>query len=94
MKKFLSILLAVMMILSTVSFAAPSLAGSADVAVEAPIAEAPVMEEPVAELAAVAGDESTYGKLIFKVDFENFEVGEGTRSSLRTMRQSQRRTLR
>ncbi|MBE6680989.1 MAG: hypothetical protein E7600_01715 [Ruminococcaceae bacterium] len=76
MKKFLSILLAVMMILSTVSFAAPSLAGSADTAVEAPVAEAPVVDEEVAELAAVAGDESTYGKLIFKVDFENFEVGE------------------
>lgn len=74
MKKFLSILLAVMMVLSTVSFAAPSLAGSADTAVEVPAVEVPA-EEPAAELAAVAGDESTYGKLIINVDFENFEVG-------------------
>ena len=39
MKKFLSILLAVMMVLSTVSFAAPSLAGNADTAVEVSVDE-------------------------------------------------------
>lgn len=76
MKKFLSILLAVMMVLSTVSFAAPSLAGTADTAVEAPVAEVPVFEEETADLAATAGDESTYGKLIFNIDFENFNVGD------------------
>jgi len=77
MKKFLSIMLAVMMVLSTVSFAAPSAVGTMDYA-EAPAeVVVPVEDADVsAELAAVAGDESTYGKLIFKVDFENFEVGE------------------
>lgn len=44
MKKFLSVLLAVMMVLSTVSFAAPSLAGVADTAVEAPAFEAPAAD--------------------------------------------------
>ena len=70
MKKFLSILLAVMMVLSTVSFAAPSLAGSADTAVEAPVAEVPVFEEETADLAATAGDRSAYGKTVFLIDFE------------------------
>ena len=69
MKKFLSILLAVMMVLSTVSFAAPSLAGSADTAVEVPAVEVPA-EEPAAELAAEV-NKASYGTLIYKVDFEN-----------------------
>ncbi len=78
MKKFLSILLAVMMVLSTVSFAAPSLAGTADTAVEAPEVVAPAVDEAedVAELAATAGDKSSYGTLVYSVDFErsDFDV--------------------
>ena len=71
MKKFLSILLAVMMILSTVSFAAPSLAGSADVAVEeTPVVEVPAAEADEAVLAAEV-NKASYGTLIYKVDFEN-----------------------
>ncbi len=50
MKKFLSILLAVMMVLSTVSFAAPSLAGTADTAVELPVVEEVVENTEDAEL--------------------------------------------
>ena len=52
MKKFLSVLLAVMMVLSTVSFAAPSLADVADTAVEAPA--------EVAELASAVDANANY----------------------------------
>ncbi len=65
MKKFLSVLLAVMMILSTVSFAAPTAMGAL-----ATVETAPEAEE-VAELSAVITDKSAYGTLIYKVDFEN-----------------------
>jgi len=71
MKKFLSILLAVMMVLSTVSFAAPSLAGSSETAVETPVVEyVPEAVEDVAVLAAELGDRSAYGKTVFLIDFE------------------------
>ena len=76
MKKFLSILLAVMMVLSTVSFAAPSAVGTMDTT-EVPVVEVPEVVEETAELdenAELAGygwDKSGYGKLVYKVDFEN-----------------------
>lgn len=67
MKKFLSILLAVMMVLSTASFAAPSAFTAIDSAkVEADV----VAEEVVADLAAEV-NKASYGTLIYKVDFEN-----------------------
>ncbi len=75
MRKFLSVLLAVMMVLSTVSFAAPSIAGSTETAVETPVVEVPVEEE--AELAAVSSDVSTYGTLIFNLDFEDSTYPSG-----------------
>lgn len=78
MKKFLSILLAVMMVLSTVSFAAPSLAGSVDTAAEVPAVDYVPEEvyEETAELAATAGDKSSYGTLVYSIDFErdDFDV--------------------
>ena len=67
MKKFLSIMLAVMMVLSTVSFAAPSAFVAMDTANAAPVVEVPAEE---AELAALVTDKSAYGTLIYKVDFE------------------------
>ena len=67
MKKFLSILLAVMMVLSTASFAAPSAFTAIDSAkVEADV----VAEEVVADLAAEV-NKASFGTLIYKVDFEN-----------------------
>lgn len=73
MKKFLSILLAVMMVLSTVSFAAPSLAGTADSAVETPVVEVAPTDE-AAELAASTVDE--FGTLLAEIDFNSATLGE------------------
>ena len=70
MKKFLSVLLAVMMVLSTVSFAAPSAVGTFDAAVEAPAAD---FVPEVADLAA----ESQYGTLLFDFDFESEAFTDG-----------------
>ena len=50
MKKFLSVLLAVMMVLSTVSFAAPSAVGVMDTAVEVPAVFEEVDEDPDEDL--------------------------------------------
>ena len=71
MKKFLSILLAVMMVLSTVSFAAPSLAGSADSAVEVTVDELYAPEEEATLAADLSEDSSTYGEMIFELNFNN-----------------------
>ena len=55
MKRFLSVLLAVMMVFSsTVSYAAPSLVGTADSAVELPAYEVPEESEEQATLTLVA----------------------------------------
>ena len=72
MKKFLSILLAVMMVLSTVSFAAPSLAGTADTAVEVPVVEAPAND--AADLAAGSVIDE-FGTLLAEVNFNSAELG-------------------
>jgi len=72
MKKFLSILLAVMMVLSTVSFAAPSLAGTADTAVEVPVVEVPA--DDAAELAADSTVDE-FGTLLAEVNFNSAELG-------------------
>ena len=69
MKKFLSVLLAVMMVLSTVSFAAPSVAGTYETAVEVPAVEETAVEE--ATLAAMSTDVATYGQLLWFIDFED-----------------------
>ncbi len=73
MKKFLSILLAVMMVLSTVSFAAPSLAGTVDSAVEMPVLEEVAPEEAAADLAADTVDE--FGTLLAEVNFNSATPG-------------------
>lgn len=74
MKRFLSILLALMMVLSSVSFAAPSLAGVPDTAYEVSVPEETVAEESEdATLAAV--DNTQYGKMVLKFTFENLTVG-------------------
>lgn len=67
MKRLLSVLLALMMVVSTVSFAAPSAVTVADVATDAAVYEtAQKTAEEVAELAA----DSEYGTLVFNIDFE------------------------
>jgi hypothetical protein len=71
MKKFLSILLAVMMVLSTVSFAAPSLAGNADTAVEVSVDDLYAPEEDATLAAELSEDSSTYGEMIFELNFNN-----------------------
>ena len=68
MRKFLSVLLAVMMVVSTVSFALPSAVTTADSATNAVAENATDMttKEEMAELSA----ESDYGTLVYSVDFE------------------------
>ena len=67
MKKFLSVLLEVLMVLSTVSFAAPSLADVADTAVEAPVSEVPA-EEAAEEAELMVMHEANYG---FSLEFDS-----------------------
>ena len=74
MRKFLSILLAVMMVLSTVSFAAPALAGTADTAVELPLDSLYEVEEDV-DLAAIITDNTDHGELVFELNFDNLANG-------------------
>ena len=72
MKKFLSVLLAVMMVLSTVSFAVPSAVGTMDAAVEVPVDT--LFEEPAEEAVLAADlneDVNTYGNMIFEINFNN-----------------------
>ncbi len=72
MKKFLAILLAVMMLLSTVSFAAPTMAPTVESTEEATTQE-PVSDE-TAEDASLASDSEwtheVYGDLLYEVNFE------------------------
>lgn len=68
MKKFLSILLAVMMILSTVSFAAPSAVVVDDSLWTVPETDASLSSE---DDTATLADVSDYGTLLFNLDFEN-----------------------
>ena len=72
MKKFLSVLLAVMMVLSTVSFAAPSLAGTVDTAIEVPVVD--VAADDAAELAADSIVDE-YGTLLAEVNFNSADLG-------------------
>ena len=76
MKKFLSVLLAVMMVLSTVSFAVPSAVGTMDTAVEMPVVEA-VAEATDAELAADSTVDE-FGTLLAEINFDSLELGEYT----------------
>lgn len=69
MKKFLSILLAVMMVLSTVSFAAPS-AVVVDDSAFVPEDDA-ILTSEEDSTATLAEDASTYGTLLFDLDFES-----------------------
>ena len=74
MKKFLSVLLAVMMVLSTVSFAVPSAVGTMDTVVEEAIAVEDVAVEETATLAAdISDDTSTYGEMIFELNFDDLD---------------------
>ena len=82
MKKFLSVLLAVMMVLSTVSFAAPSAMGTF-VTVEQEIPAAVETPEAEAELAAGITDNTPHGELIYELDFN--DLANGTAIADRTM---------
>lgn len=68
MKRFLSVLLALMMVVSTVSFAAPAVVTVADSATDASVAyeATETTTDEVAELSA----DSEYGTLVFNIDFE------------------------
>lgn len=80
MRKFLSILLAVMMVLSTVSFAAPSAFKAIDAVIETPVADSAV--EDTADLAAeLPKDVSAYGQLIFELNFDEAPVGAFTENT-------------
>lgn len=70
MKKYLSLLLAIMMVLSTVSFAAPAMTGVVNSASE----ETETVPEAIETEAELSAQENL-GQLIAKVDFENIEVG-------------------
>lgn len=73
MKRLLSMILAMLMVLSTVSFAAPAMVGSvAEVTEDVTVVDAPAQAEVVeeAELAA----ESQYGTLVYDVDFDSASV--------------------
>ena len=74
MKKFLSLLLAVMMVLSTVSFAAPSAFTAVDSAVTLPVEEVAFEE---AELSALIADKTSpvNGILMFEMNFDDVPVG-------------------
>ena len=76
MRKFLSVLLAVMMVVSTVSFAAPQAVYTADDATNAVVEETTEVTTEASELAA----ESDYGTLVYSVDFErdDFDVAAFT----------------
>ena len=74
MKKFLSVLLAVMMVLSTVSFALPSAVGTMDTAVEAPAVFEEV-DETADLAAAITNPVGGNGDLIFELDFDNLANG-------------------
>ena len=72
MKKTLAILLAVLMIMSTVSFAAPSMAGTVSTSSE--VAETVEVVEEAAESASVLAEDEwkhdIYGDLLYVIDFE------------------------
>ncbi len=68
MRKFLSVLLALMMVVSTVSFAAPAVVTVADSATDAVAENATdVTTEETAELAEVHNE---YGQLVYEIDFD------------------------
>jgi len=73
MKKLLSIVLAVLMLFSTVSYAAPSMAGTVSTASEE-TAKAPVVESEDVPEAATLAEESEYGTLVYDVDFDSASV--------------------
>lgn len=75
MKKLLSIVLAVLMLFSTVSYAAPVMVDTAVTAEEVVAQETAVAEETVleAETAFTGAPHSTYGYLLAEFDFESID---------------------
>lgn len=88
MKRFLSVVLAVMMIFSTVSFAVPSLVGVQETAQNVGYFEEPDLKEnfeekeETATLAAV--DTTQYGQLVAKFTFDNLVSGTSYADAFRT----------
>ena len=83
MKKFLSVLLAVMMVLSCISYAVPSVVGNYDA-----VAEPEVVDTFVAapeDTAVLAADDTWYdiekGTLLFNMDFETDNSGSAVSAS-------------
>ena len=76
MKKFLSLVLAVMMVLSTVSFALPSVVGVADSVYEPEVADTYVAApEETAVLSADTWYDLEKGTLLYNMDFETDNSG-------------------
>ena len=92
MKRFLSVVLAVMMIFSTVSFAVPSLVGVQETAQNVGYFEEPDLKEnfeekeETATLAAV--DTTQYGQLVAKFTFDNLVSGTSYADAFRVTTQS------
>lgn len=73
MKKLLSVVLAMLMVMSTVSFAAPSMADTFGATEEVVSENVPAVEADIQDEAALA-EESEYGTLIYDVDFDSASV--------------------
>ena len=74
MKKFLSVLLALMMVLSSVSFAVPSVAGTFETAIDVSDEDVPEQNDGQNEATLAAVDSTQYGKLVAKFTFESATV--------------------
>ncbi len=74
MKKLLSVVLAMLMVMSTVSFAAPSMADTFGATEEVVSENVPAVEADVQDEAALA-EESEYGTLVYTLDFEDAAEG-------------------
>ena len=84
MRKFLSVLLAVMMVVSTVSFALPSAVTTADSATNAVAENATEMTTEIQEANLFADDtwyDKTKGTLLFNMDFDEDNSGNAVAAS-------------
>ena len=77
MKKFLSVLLALTMIFSSVAFAAPSMMGTVNTAEETQAVQETENDAVVMEETAQGIYDEQYGLLVAKMDFENDNISLG-----------------
>ncbi len=84
MKKYLSILLAAIMVFSTVAFAAPSAVDTVETADEAVVDASAVFEAQETTDDAELESDSELGQLVFNLDFEDNEIGTQILTSTNT----------